>query len=150
MVLELYHHGIKGQRWGVRRYQNEDGTLTNLGVKRYAIKQYKNDKISQMNEGQHITRSELRKQYKNTSTENNINAAKKFLKDSGYLGIDGTTTQTLEKNRSSIRKERAVRAGNAIIGSAAILTAAAAGKAFYEHCSLINDFVEGLGQISKL
>lgn len=24
---ELYHHGIKGQRWGVRRFQNEDGSL---------------------------------------------------------------------------------------------------------------------------
>lgn len=33
---ELYHHGIKGQRWGVRRYQNSDGTLTNAGKKRYA------------------------------------------------------------------------------------------------------------------
>lgn len=31
---ELYHHGIKGQRWGVRRYQNEDGTLTATGRKR--------------------------------------------------------------------------------------------------------------------
>lgn len=31
---ELYHHGIKGQRWGVRRYQNEDGTLTAAGKER--------------------------------------------------------------------------------------------------------------------
>lgn len=30
----LYHHGIKGQRWGVRRYQNRDGTLTDKGRKR--------------------------------------------------------------------------------------------------------------------
>ena len=28
---ELYHHGIKGQRWGIRRYQNKDGTLTAAG-----------------------------------------------------------------------------------------------------------------------
>ena len=32
---ELYHHGIKGMRWGVRRFQKKDGTLTNAGKKRY-------------------------------------------------------------------------------------------------------------------
>lgn len=32
---ELYHHGIKGQKWGVRRYQNYSGTLTEAGKKRY-------------------------------------------------------------------------------------------------------------------
>ena len=31
----LAHHGIKGQNWGVRRYQNEDGTLTAEGKARY-------------------------------------------------------------------------------------------------------------------
>ena len=35
MNNELQHHGIKGQKWGVRRYQNEDGTLTEAGKKRY-------------------------------------------------------------------------------------------------------------------
>lgn len=32
---EIYHHGIKGMRWGVRRYQNKDGSLTQAGQKRY-------------------------------------------------------------------------------------------------------------------
>ena len=32
---ELYHHGIKGQKWGVRRWQNSDGTFNEAGKKRY-------------------------------------------------------------------------------------------------------------------
>ncbi len=32
----LEHHGVKGQRWGIRRYQNEDGSLTDIGKKRYS------------------------------------------------------------------------------------------------------------------
>lgn len=32
----LYHHGTKGMKWGIRRFQNADGTLTPAGRKRYA------------------------------------------------------------------------------------------------------------------
>lgn len=34
---ELYHHGIKNQKWGLRRYQNEDGSLTPLGRIHYGV-----------------------------------------------------------------------------------------------------------------
>lgn len=39
---ELYHFGVKGMRWGVRRYQNKDGTLTAKGQKRYERDQREN------------------------------------------------------------------------------------------------------------
>lgn len=34
----LCHHGVKGQKWGIRRYQNPDGTLTSEGKKHYGNK----------------------------------------------------------------------------------------------------------------
>ena len=34
----LQHWGVKGMKWGVRRYQNKDGTLTEAGKKRYQKK----------------------------------------------------------------------------------------------------------------
>jgi hypothetical protein len=37
-IRELYHHGIKGQKWGIHRYQNPDGTLTEAGKERYGVK----------------------------------------------------------------------------------------------------------------
>ena len=39
----LAHHGIKGQRWGVRRFQNPDGSLTQLGAKRHYYQTTLND-----------------------------------------------------------------------------------------------------------
>lgn len=39
-MSNLQHHGIKGQKWGVRRFQNTDGSLTAEGKKRYSVSDY--------------------------------------------------------------------------------------------------------------
>lgn len=39
-MSELQHHGILGMKWGVRRYQNKDGTLTEAGKKRQLETEY--------------------------------------------------------------------------------------------------------------
>ncbi len=43
---ELYHHGIPGQKWGIRRYQNKDGSLTAAGRKRAAKLEEKYQKLT--------------------------------------------------------------------------------------------------------
>ena len=43
-MYELYHHGVKGQKWGVRRYQNADGSLTAAGKKRQASQEASDEK----------------------------------------------------------------------------------------------------------
>lgn len=48
---ELYHHGIKGQRWGVRRFQNKDGSLTKAGQKRVDKAQRKAAKSTKTERG---------------------------------------------------------------------------------------------------
>ena len=51
---ELYHYGVKGMKWGVRRYQNSDGTLTSAGKKR-ARQEYREDNKTAFELGKNAT-----------------------------------------------------------------------------------------------
>ena len=48
---ELYHHGIKGQKWGIRRFQNEDRSLTPAGKERYGRGTTSSDSNENSNKG---------------------------------------------------------------------------------------------------
>ena len=54
---ELYHYGVKGMRWGVRRYQNKDGSLTLKGQRRYG--ETHNRTLKSGTEVQNISRHQL-------------------------------------------------------------------------------------------
>lgn len=51
---ELFHYGVKGQKWGIRRYQNKDGSLTPAGKKR-AKQEYKADNKKAFELGKNAT-----------------------------------------------------------------------------------------------
>ena len=93
---EINHSGIKGQKWGVRRYQNPDGTLTDAGKARYNA-----DGSKKRTET--MTNDELEKANRRLVAERNYNS----LMGANY------------KNRSS-NTDIAIRAGASAVGSALV------------------------------
>lgn len=89
MDNQLQHAGVKGMKWGVRRYQNKDGTLTPLGKQRAANKEkkramkndYKNRKtLSDADIKKKIERLKLEKQLKEL-TQEEVTPGKKYVSD---------------------------------------------------------------------
>lgn len=89
---ELYHYGIKGQKWGVRRYQNKDGTLTDAGKKRMKLFSDAADKADRFKKFSDEDGARLRKQAAKKLTKKEIDdmlrdefgvdsSDKKYLKD---------------------------------------------------------------------
>ena len=102
-MTELYHFGIKGQRWGIRRYQNKDGSLTPEGRKRLGLDKYDRDYNSDtvVKKGTKVSRVIDTSRYDVFSDPNlggSEKAAKKYVDDvlskdnsyeRKYVSIDG-------------------------------------------------------------
>ena len=99
-MSEIYHHGIKGQRWGVRRFQNEDGSLTEAGRKRYGYS------IAVDHDSHEITtREKLRRKYAEWSKQKTANREKRDAeKQTKKESIEAEKKQKLEEKRAEERE----------------------------------------------
>jgi hypothetical protein len=122
---ELYHHGVKGQKWGVRRYQNHDGSLIKSGKKHSAkvsnfLSKYKektaakkfakkasnaptSKEISKMSDDElrrRLNRINMEESYKNALARQNpkrVAKAKNFLEDMGDKAARSFTEKAINK-----------------------------------------------------
>lgn len=87
MTDELYHYGILGQKWGVRRYQNPDGSLTPAGRKRYS--KFVGGDEKKLSTIELASIGTARKRLENMSPK----ARSKYLQKKGSAGIEKITRE---------------------------------------------------------
>lgn len=118
----LVHYGIFGQKWGVRRYQNEDGTLTEEGKQRYNQKPESEE--WKKSDAEHLSDEELRRR-------NNRLQAERQYKD--------LTTSQVERERIQRRKDII---NKVIVGTAVSLAAVAMRGKWKQAASFIGKFAK--------
>lgn len=131
---ELYHHGVKGMKWGRRRYQNEDGSLKPAGRGRYSAqlkatghklmaKNYElNERTySKMSGKSAKTMASMNKAEKNSS----LKKAEQYQKQADQLKAEVNTPEAKAE-----RRKKALKVGAAVAGTA---LAAYGGKKLHDY-----------------
>lgn len=126
---QLYHHGIKGQKWGVRRFQNKDGTLTAAGRKR------RNDNSSDTNEKKKTTDQKLKK-----------SSGSFDITDSPIMNAK---IDKLSKEESAKLKRMDDRTKKAMLAVGGVAVATLVGVAAYRYFDSTTDRIVKPGQIMQ-
>lgn len=113
----LTHWGVKGMKWGVRRYQNEDGSLTKAGIKRYAEKGYSEDaykknktvagKVYDKITGSNKISGKI--QYQISTSAENKKRAEQYLADQKKSSKKKTSLKTMSSKKKTKAKQKVAK-----------------------------------------
>lgn len=118
---ELYHHGIKNMKWGIRRFQNKDGSLTPAGKKRYdkevaklkaEKKKLRNeisvrkkaDKLKQLEKERDALKVQSKKLKKNSKTTTQADKQAETIEQKRERLLKSTDAKELYENRALLTK----------------------------------------------
>ena len=130
---ELYHHGIKGMKWGVRRFQNEDGSLTTAGKKRYGDESTGSDKKTSSNNGSKTPRKGLIARRKDSLTQKYI-----------AKGYSQTAAKTMAEQRMRTEAVLAV-VGTVAVTAVAITVARRIGQDYVDQTFKSGKVIQNIG-----
>ena len=118
---ELYHHGIKNMKWGIRRFQNKDGSLTPAGKKRYDKEvaklkaekkklrneisvQKKADKLKQLEKERDVLKAQSKNLKKNSKTTTQEDKQAETIEQKRERLLKSTDAKELYENRALLTK----------------------------------------------
>ena len=119
---ELYHYGIRGQRWGIRRFQNPDGSLTPAGRKRVARNDYE------------LERMTIDQKYKSKLNR---------LKTQGKRGSDLSVVKTRGEYKIALNEAK-IRYNNALKAEKTAIDDESVKQAKTQKANAVKDYVSAL------